>query len=70
MDKGLKEKIELGYKRLALVNSVIAFIFAIPTIIMMNFYEELSSAIVLLYMMVLCVCILWSPTIVNKIWKN
>lgn len=69
MDKELKDKIELGYKRLALVNSVIAAVLALPTLWATHFYKEWAFPIILLYMMVLCVCILWSPTIVNKIWK-
>jgi len=69
MDKELKDKIELGYKRLALVNSVIAALLAIPTLCATHFYKEWSFPIILFYMMLVCVCILWSPTIVNKIWK-
>jgi hypothetical protein len=67
--KDLQEKIEQGYKRLAIVNTIIATVLAIPTLFATHIYKECAFPIILLYMMVLCACILWSPKIVNKIWK-
>jgi len=67
--KNLQEKIEQGYKRLAIVNTIIAAVLAIPFLYFSLTYMDWSFPIILTYQVVLCTCILWSPKIVNKIWK-
>jgi hypothetical protein len=67
--KDLQEKIEQGYKRLAIVNTIIAIILAIPSLYLSLTYMDWSFPIILTYQVVLCAFILWSPKIVNKIWK-
>jgi fatty acid desaturase len=67
--KDLQEKIEQGYKRLAIVNTIIAVVLAIPTLCFSLTYMDWSFPIILAYQVLLCVAVLQSPKIVNKIWK-
>ncbi len=65
----LQEKIEQGYKRLAIVNTIIAAVLAIPMLYFSLTYLDWAPEIILGYILLLCVAVLQSPKIVNKIWK-
>lgn len=64
-----KDKLEQAYKRLAIVSSGIAILLAIPALYLCSYYKEWSFQFLLAYMMFVCLGVLISPKIVNKIWK-
>lgn len=70
MRNNIKTNLELIYKRLAIINCLIVIILAIPTLFIIHNYKDCGFSIILLYIMLICLGILWSSSIMNKIWKN
>jgi hypothetical protein len=68
-DKDFQKKLQKSYERLGLVNAIIALILSIPTMWTIHFFKEYSFQIVLLYLILVIFGILYSPSIVNRIWK-
>jgi hypothetical protein len=68
-DKEFQKKLQKSYERLGLVNVIIAFILSIPTMRTIHLFKEYSFQIVLLYLILVIFGILYSPSIVNRIWK-
>jgi uncharacterized protein YebE (UPF0316 family) len=65
----LQDKINQGYKRLAIISTLMSIILAIPALYLSLTYLDFSFSIIITYQVLLCVGILMSPKIVNKIWK-
>ena len=74
MEKELKDKIDLGNKRMCLVTCVFATILYIPVLILFiinpTLFQSFLPWLMLLYLSIVCVAIFYSGKIVNKIWKT
>ena len=66
MEKDLQDKLNKGYKRMAILITILGFIGAIPVLFIDVNYVDLFVVCWFIYIMV---CLRYLPKIIIKLWK-